>query len=32
MNNKVFQVEGDIYGEAKSILLRFGPNEPSSGL
>ena len=32
IDNKVIQVEGEIYWEAKSTLQRFASNEPSSGL
>ena len=32
IDNKVIQVEGEIYWKAKSTLERFGSNEPSSGL
>ena len=32
MDNKVIQVEGEIYWEAKSTLQCFGSNEPPSGL
>ena len=32
IDNKVIQVEGDIFWETKSTLYRFGSNEPSSGL
>ena len=32
IDNKVIQVEGENYWEAKLKLLRFSSNEPSSGL
>ena len=32
IDNKVIQIEGEIYWEAKQTRYRFGSNEPSSGL